>query len=42
MTDAPIAPLYEPLWNAFAGPNVGSFYVHPVWTFNYMDMWKTK
>ena len=42
MTDAPVAPLYEPLWNGLAGPKTGGFYIHPVWTFNFMDMWKTK
>jgi oligopeptide transport system substrate-binding protein len=42
MNDAPIAPLYEPLWNALAGPKVGNFYIHLVWNFNFQDMWKTK
>jgi peptide/nickel transport system substrate-binding protein/oligopeptide transport system substrate-binding protein len=41
MHDAPAAPLYQPVWNAMHGPTTGGFYVHPVWTFNFFDYWKT-
>jgi peptide/nickel transport system substrate-binding protein len=41
MTDAPTAPLYQPLWNAIYGENTGGFYIHPVWIFTYQEYWKT-
>ncbi len=41
MRDAPAAPLYQPVWNAMHGPTTGGFYVHPVWTFNFFECWKT-
>ena len=40
MQEAPVDPMYQPVFNAMFGPNVGGFYVHPVWTFNFVDYWK--
>ncbi len=41
MNDAPTAPLYQPQWNAIHGATTGGFYLHPVWTFEFQDYWKT-
>ena len=41
MRDAPAAPLYQPVWNGMHGATTGGFYIHPVWTFNFFEYWKT-
>ena len=41
MTDAPTAPLYQPLWNGMNGKTTGGFYIHPVWIFTFQEYWKT-
>ncbi len=41
MSDAPVAPLFQPVWNAIHSPATGGFYLHPVWTFEFQDYWKT-
>ena len=40
MTDAPTAPLYQPLWNGMYGKDTGGVYIHPVWIFTYQEYWK--
>ena len=39
-TDAPSAPLFQPVWNGMYGKNVGGYYYHPVWNLNFQDYWK--
>ena len=41
MQDAPTAPMYQAVFNGMHGADTGGFYVHPVWTFNFQDYWKT-
>jgi len=41
MQDAPTAPMYQAVFNGMHGADAGGFYVHPVWTFNFQDYWKT-
>jgi peptide/nickel transport system substrate-binding protein len=41
MGDAPVVPLFQPVWHGLAGKNVGGYYVHPVWTFDFQHYWKT-
>jgi ABC-type transport system substrate-binding protein len=41
MQDAPTAPMYQAVFNGMHGQTTGGFYVHPVWTFNFQDYWKT-
>lgn len=41
MTDAPTAPLYQPLWNGMYGKTTGGYYIHPVWIFTFQEYWKT-
>jgi ABC-type transport system substrate-binding protein len=40
MTDAPTAPLYQPLWNSMYGKDTGGVYIHPVWIFTFQEYWK--
>jgi oligopeptide transport system substrate-binding protein len=40
MADAPTAPLYQPIWNAMYGTNVGGFYMQPVNIFDPTRYWK--
>ena len=35
MTDAPTAPLYQPKVNSMHTEDVGNFFLHPVWIFDY-------
>jgi ABC-type transport system substrate-binding protein len=41
MRSAPTAPLYQPVWNGMSGATTGGFYIHPVWTFDFFEYWKT-
>jgi ABC-type transport system substrate-binding protein len=41
MQDAPTAPMYQAVWNGMYGENTGGYYVHPVWTFDFQEYWKT-
>jgi ABC-type transport system substrate-binding protein len=41
MGDAPSAILYQPVFNAMYGENVGGYYYHPVWNQQFFDYWKT-
>jgi ABC-type transport system substrate-binding protein len=41
MTDAPTAPLYQPIWHSMFGKTTGGVYIHPVWIFTYQEYWKT-
>ena len=40
MEQAPIAPLFQPVWNGMYGKNVGGYYYHPVWNLQFQEMWK--
>lgn len=40
MEQAPTAPMYQPVFNGMVNTTVGGFYIHPVWTFNFVDYWK--
>jgi ABC-type transport system substrate-binding protein len=40
MEQAPVAPLYQPMWNGMFGENVGGYYYHIVWNLNFQDYWK--
>jgi ABC-type transport system substrate-binding protein len=40
MAQAPVVPLYQPVFNAMAASSVGGFYVHPVWQLKYDTFWK--
>jgi ABC-type transport system substrate-binding protein len=40
MEQAPVAPLYQPMWNGMYGKNVGGYYYHIVWNLNFQDYWK--
>jgi peptide/nickel transport system substrate-binding protein len=40
MAQAPVVPLFQPVFNAMAASTVGGFYVHPVWQLKYDDFWK--
>jgi oligopeptide transport system substrate-binding protein len=39
MEQAPVVPLFQPVFNAMSSKNVGGFYVHPVWQLKYDDFW---
>ena len=41
MQDAPAAPLYQQVWNGMYGKDVGGYYIHPVWIFDFQEYWKT-
>ena len=40
MEDAPAIELYQPMWTAMYGKNMGGFYLHPVNIFDFQDYWK--
>jgi ABC-type transport system substrate-binding protein len=40
MDQAPIAPLYQPVFNTMVSDAVGGFYIHPIWQLEYQDYWK--
>jgi len=40
MADAPVVPLFQPVWNAMYGKDTGGFYIHPVWIFSFQEYWK--
>jgi peptide/nickel transport system substrate-binding protein len=40
MAQAPVVPLYQPVFNGMASSSVGGFYVHPVWQLKYDTFWK--
>ncbi len=40
MGDAPAAILYQPVFNAMFGKNVGGYYYHPVWNQQFQEYWK--
>jgi oligopeptide transport system substrate-binding protein len=39
MAQAPVVPLFQPVFNAMFSKRVGGFYVHPVWQIKYDDFW---
>jgi ABC-type transport system substrate-binding protein len=39
MGQAPVVPLFQPVFNAMASAKVGGFYVHAVWQLKYDDFW---
>lgn len=40
MQQAPVAPLYQPVFNTMFSKSVGGFYIHPIWQLQYQDYWK--
>ncbi len=40
MHDAPVVPLFQPVWNGMRGKDTGGFYIHPVWIFDFQEYWK--
>lgn len=40
MAQAPVVPLFQPVFNAMAASSVGGFYYHPLWELVYDDFWK--
>ena len=40
MEEAVVNPMFQFVGNPMFGPNVGGFYVHPVWINNYIDYWR--
>ena len=33
--------MYQAVFNGMHGADTGGFYIHPVWTFDFQDYWKT-
>ena len=40
MGNAPAAILYQPVFNAMFGKDVGGYYYHPVWNQQFQEYWK--
>jgi oligopeptide transport system substrate-binding protein len=40
MEDAAVDPMFQFVSNPMYGPNVGGYYIHPVWLNNYLDYWR--
>ena len=40
MHDAPVVPLFQPIWNGMRGNDTGGFYIHPVWIYDFQEYWK--
>jgi oligopeptide transport system substrate-binding protein len=40
MDEAPVFPLYQPIYNGMASEATGGFYIHPMAVFNFLDYWR--
>ena len=40
MEEAAVDPMFQLVGNPMFGPNVGGYYIHPVWINNYIDYWR--
>jgi ABC-type transport system substrate-binding protein len=40
MEEAPVAMMYQPLFNGMAGPHVGGYFLHSVWTQEFPSYWR--
>jgi len=40
MDEAPVFPLYQPIYNGMASEATGGFYIHPMSVFNFLDYWR--
>ena len=40
MDEAPVFPLYQPIYNGMASASTGGFYIHPMDVFDFLDYWR--
>jgi hypothetical protein len=40
MEEAVVDPMFQFVGNRMFGPNLGGYYAHPVWIYNYIDYWR--